>query len=87
MTDIEANFIGIFKVGDNIQYNLRALSHIYELYNDRQKQPYLRKIIIIQIGSILDAVLSALVIGSPREDKKKAPPLRQGSRPEIGLTC
>ncbi|MCK0070858.1 hypothetical protein [Kordiimonas laminariae] len=56
-TQIEANFLGIFKIGDNIQYNLDALELLYDLYNDVDKQLYLRKLIIVQIGSLLDAVL------------------------------
>lgn len=55
--DIEANFIGKFKVGDNIHYNLDALSIIYDAYEEENNQQYLRKLIIVQIGSILDAIL------------------------------
>jgi len=59
MFTINANFIGRFKTGDNIVYNLKILSLLYRKFHestDDQKK-LLCKPIVILIASITEAVL------------------------------
>ena len=62
MFTVSAKFIGDFKLGDNINHNLRILAYLYQ----RQADPtdtdawLLRKPIIVLIGSICEAVLHDL---------------------------
>ena len=62
MFTVSADFIGDFKLGDNINHNLKILRYLYA----RQSDPHdhdawiLRKPIIIIIGSIAEAVLHDL---------------------------
>jgi hypothetical protein len=59
MFTVSSGFIGNFKLGDNINHNLRILAYLYE----RQADPddlnscLLRKPAIILIGSICEAIL------------------------------
>lgn len=55
MITINSSFIGIFKLGDNIVYNLSALEELYEAQNRGSR--HLRKQIIVLIGSIAEALL------------------------------
>lgn len=59
MFTIPASFIGDFKRGDNINYNLQVLKTLYDCNNtlEPEKQPYLRKPIFLTIMSIVEAVL------------------------------
>ena len=59
MFTINAGFIGDFKLGDNINHNLRILSYLYQRQNDPLDSDawLLRKPIIIFIASICEAVL------------------------------
>ncbi|MCX6794517.1 MAG: hypothetical protein NTY31_00750 [Candidatus Falkowbacteria bacterium] len=60
MFSLPANFIGIYKIGDNINYNLRILNFLYELNNspiDNYKKELLHKPIIIIMASIGEAIL------------------------------
>ena len=62
MLTINADFIGDFKLGDNINHNLNILAYLYQ----RQADPtdvdawVLRKPIIITLGSICEAILHDL---------------------------
>ena len=62
MFTVSARFIGDFKLGDNINHNLRILAYLYQ----RQADPtdhdswLLRKPIIVLIGSICEAMLHDL---------------------------
>lgn len=59
MFRVDTNFIGIFKLGDNINYNLNILKKLYSIYNDpleTEKHFLLKPIIILNI-SITEAVL------------------------------
>ncbi len=59
---ISARFIGNFKLGDNINHNLRILTYLYQRQDDPtdDESQILRKPIIIIIGSICEAVLCDL---------------------------
>ncbi len=62
MFAVNAGFIGEFKLGDNINHNLRTLAYLYH----HQANPHdtdawlLRKPIIIILGSICEAILHDL---------------------------
>lgn len=59
MFTIPASFIGDFKRGDNINYNLKILKTLYESHAalEPEKQTYLRKPIFLTIMSIVEAIL------------------------------
>jgi hypothetical protein len=59
---ISASFIGNFKLGDNVNHNLKILAYLYGRLgdpNDREAW-LLRKPVIILIGSICEAILHDL---------------------------
>lgn len=60
MFSLPANFIGSYKIGDNINYNLRALNVLYDFKNstaENNKKELLSKPIIICMASIVEAIL------------------------------
>lgn len=59
-TVIPGNFIGSFKVGDNILWNLEALNLLYSYYEKAEKDQkvLLLKPIITSIAFIIEAILS-----------------------------
>lgn len=59
MFTIRSDFIGSFKLGGNINHNLKILAYLYERQNDPTDHLswVLRKPIIITIASICEAVL------------------------------
>ena len=59
MFKIKSNFVGNFKIGDNIEYNCEILKHLYKCLNNskRLEKKYLYKPIIITIISIIEAML------------------------------
>lgn len=59
MFTVETNFIGIFKLGDNINHNLRILRYLYTCTGNEAW--VLKKIKIILIGSICEAILYDLL--------------------------
>ena len=59
MLKISSNFIGNFKIGDNINYNLRVVALLYKYFNqasEHEKHLLCKPIILILI-SIIEAVL------------------------------
>jgi hypothetical protein len=61
MRTINSHFIGNFKDGDNICYNLEVLNKLYEAYyRDEERSPFLRKPITVFIVAILEAALDDL---------------------------
>lgn len=59
MFKIKANFIGSFKLGDNINHNLRILKFLYSIFykEDDNNKRLLCKPIIIIMASIVEAIL------------------------------
>ncbi|MDO8478391.1 MAG: hypothetical protein Q7W02_19785 [Candidatus Rokubacteria bacterium] len=59
MFTVPANFIGTFKTGDNINYNLRLLAVLYRHYEEAnaEEQSLLCKPIILILVSIIEAIL------------------------------
>jgi hypothetical protein len=62
MFTISAGFIGYFKLGDNINHNLKILAYLYQRQNDPSDTDawVLKKPAIILIGSICEAILHDL---------------------------
>ena len=54
---LPCNFVGSFKVGDNIVYNADVLCKLAEANTDHR----LNKMIVLQVGSILEAALSEII--------------------------
>jgi len=54
---IKANFIDIFKIGDNINYNLKILNELYKSYDKPLNSKNLIKPIVIINTSIAEALL------------------------------
>jgi len=56
--EFKSNFIGDFKIGDNIAYNFKIVSQLYSLYNSNKKEySTILKPIIITNVSIIEAIL------------------------------
>lgn len=55
---VKANFIDVFKIGDNINYNLKILKRLYDVYGkEEQNKNLLIKPIVIINTSIAEAIL------------------------------
>lgn len=56
---VDSNFFNNFKIGDNILYTLEVLQYLYAVYekSDSKNKNLLNKPIIIEIVSILEAIL------------------------------
>jgi hypothetical protein len=59
MFTVSGGFIGMFKLGDNIQYNLEILKYLYREQTSASPSDahLLRKPIIVLLGSVCEAVL------------------------------
>ena len=57
--EIRSSFMGNFKLGDNINYNLDSLALLYEVFDvvEEDQRQLLRKPMIIALVSITEAVL------------------------------
>lgn len=62
MFTVKANFIDVFKIGDNINYNLRILKSLYEAYNILPFGKNLIKPIVIVNVSIAEAILHDFIV-------------------------
>ncbi|SIQ10535.1 hypothetical protein [Marinobacterium stanieri] len=62
MFTVDSNFIGEFKTGDNINYNLKVLSVLYQSQCDAPSEdaPLFCKPIIISLTSVVEALLHDL---------------------------
>ncbi|NCS99665.1 hypothetical protein GW765_01650 [Candidatus Parcubacteria bacterium] len=54
---VPADFIDSFKIGDNINYNLKILKELYDPNQSFRQEYYFRKLIIILNTSITEALL------------------------------
>ncbi len=59
---IKANFIVVFKIGDNINFNLRILKTLYDGYNNLPDGRNLIKPIVILNTAVTEAVLYDFVV-------------------------
>lgn len=57
MIKINSGFIGDFKLGDNINHNLKILERLYYLRGTAEENAIINKPIIIFIASIIEAIM------------------------------
>ncbi|MFA7702523.1 MAG: hypothetical protein WCX80_03655 [Patescibacteria group bacterium] len=71
---IKANFIDVFKIGDNINYNLRILKSLYGVYttNGLEKNLLIKPIVIINT-SIAEAILYDFIENRIRKENRTEP--------------
>ena len=75
MVTIDSHFIGNFKDGDNICYNLTVLDILYATYREREPQirSYLHKPMVVFNVSILEAALDDLFYKIKRYTREGVP--------------
>jgi hypothetical protein len=62
--EVSSSFIGEFKSGDNIVYNLAILEALYDAYDSitPHRRPFLTKPIVFQIACVVEALLVDLAL-------------------------
>lgn len=73
-----SNFIDVFKIGDNINYNLKILKSLYKSYDESPEGGILIKPIVIINTSIVEAILFDLI-----ENKIRRPYYLERIFPEV----
>ena len=58
--EIPCNFVGEFKVGDNLVFNVDLLWELMEA-NEANEEHVFNKLIVLQVGSILEAALAQII--------------------------
>lgn len=76
---ISSNFIGDFKIGDNICYNGAVLCALMEA----NKSDDLNKLIVVQVGSILESALSQIIYRAQNYNTEGVPGISEADRREI----
>jgi hypothetical protein len=76
---IPCNFIGSFKVGDNLVYNCKLLSELTEVNNKRT----FNKPIVLQVGSILEAALAEIIYRAQNFNREGVTNISEADRLEI----
>jgi hypothetical protein len=77
--EIPSNFIGNFKVGDNLVYNARILCALRNANTDGE----LNKMIVMQVGSILEAALGQIIYRAQHFNREGVPSIAEVDRKEI----
>ncbi len=70
---IKANFIDVFKIGDNINFNLEILKSLYEGYTELSEGNKLIKPIVIINTSIAEAILYDFIENRIKRANKNEP--------------
>jgi len=76
---IPCNFIGDFKVGDNLVFNTDLLRKIME----ENETSTLNKMIVLQLGSIVEAALSQIIYRAQNYTKEGVPNIPESVRLQI----
>lgn len=76
---IPCNYVGTFKVGDNLVYNAGTLCKLVEL----NKGSAFNKQIVIQVGSILEASLSEIIFRAKHYNREGVPNISEAEQAEI----
>lgn len=79
VVEIQSTFIGDFKVGDNLVYNAGILCDL----SDANESGGLNKLIVLQVGSILEAALGQIIYRAQNFNKEKVPNIAEKDRREI----
>lgn len=77
--DIPCNFVGSFKVGDNLVFNSRILCELAEANHEG----VFNKPAIIQVGSILEAALAQIVYRAQNYNLEGVPNINEEDRQQI----
>jgi len=77
--EIPCNFVGNFKVGDNLGFNAQVLCKLVEL-NDEGS---FNKMIVLQVGSLLEAALSQIIYRAQRYRREGVPNIAESDRRDI----
>lgn len=77
--DIPCNFVGLFKVGDNLVFNCKILSKLADC-NDNGA---LNKLIVLQVGSILEASLAEIIYRAQNFNREGVPSISEEDQAEI----
>src|SRR5262249_50258812 len=77
--EIPCNFVGEFKVGDNLVFNADSLRNLVEaneggVYN---------KLIVVQLGSIVEAALAQIIYRAQNYNREGVPNISEADRAEI----
>lgn len=76
---LPCNFVGDFKVGDNIVRNARSLCKLMET----NEGGVFNKLIVVQAGSITEAALSQLIYRAQNFNREGVPNISEAERLEI----
>ncbi|MGZ2442234.1 hypothetical protein [Sinorhizobium medicae] len=79
MVDIPSNFIGDFKVGDNLVYNAAILRTLC----DHNGDDGLNKLVVVQVGAILEAALGQIIYRAQNFNREGVPNIAEDDRQEI----
>lgn len=82
LVEIPCNFVGDFKVGDNLVYNCTVLCSLSELNVDGA----LNKMVVLQVGSILEAALIQVIYRAQNFNLEGVPNISQQDRVQIEQT-
>jgi hypothetical protein len=77
--EIPSNFIGDFKVGDNLVYNAGLLCALHKNNDDGD----LNKMIVVQVGSILEAALGQIIYRAQNFNREGVPNIAEADRKQI----
>jgi hypothetical protein len=79
MEKLVCNFIGEFKVGDNIKRNAESLSKLVS----KNENEVFNKLIVVQAGSIVEAALDQIFWRATNHTKEGVPDISEKDRKEI----
>jgi len=77
--EIPCNFVGSFKVGDNLVFNARILTDLVSSNNDGT----FNKLIVVQVGSLLEAALGQVIFRAQHFNREGVPNISAQDRKEI----
>jgi hypothetical protein len=76
---IPCNFVGTFKVGDNLVFNCNLLTELLAANSQR----VFNKLIVLQVGSILEAALAEIIFRAQYFNREGVPNISEAERIEI----
>jgi hypothetical protein len=77
--EIACNFVGSFKVGDNLVFNCNLLSKLA----GANEGGVFNKLIVLQVGSILEASLAEIIYRAQNFNREGVPNIAEADRAEI----
>lgn len=77
--EIPCNFVGAFKVGDNLRYNCNLLSDLSAANGDGG----LNKMVVLQVGAILEAALTQIIYRAQNYNLEGVPNIEEADRKRI----